>query len=399
MARIDEIINVNTTWNKTNIASSLERTTLKVWIYKGFQGNSALSGVELGADGARQLEPTYVLSSTGTDYFGSGRTSFSIAHLIKDYLRASLRYDANMIGSNSIWVDLQATLTIGGVTTIQASEHYLGVDGYQYAMDNQQDDKTIRISNTHVLKLDDKSVRIPVLAKDVESYAFINDGKVIISGSKDDFNNLEYASDSQVQYLRNISTNIDQFKDRILFENGIYENTRCLKEFEQDLDLMSVDKLHVELSDGTVDIITFENVCEEKYRPRKLVFVNKHGAFQELWFFANSKESIEVEKDYFNTYQRDLMLYPTNISRTNSVKQKLTLNSGYYPESNNVVFEELIQSQDVWLWADYQDDVSVNRYIPVNVKNKKLDFKNNLTDKVINYEIDIEYAFEKMRTY
>ncbi len=398
MARIDNLINVNTTWNKTDVASSLEKTTLKIWIYKGFQGNSASSGVALGADGARPLEPTYELSSTGTDYFGSKRTSFSIAHLIKDYLRSAL-YSYNVIGSNSIWVDIQATLTIGGVTTIQPSEHYLGVDGYSYAIDNQQEDKTIRISNTHVLKLEDRAVQIPVLANDVKSYSFIQDNKVVVSGTQDDFSNLEYSSESQVQYLKNMSTNIDNFRDRVIFSGGVYENNKCLKEIEQEVDLMNVDKLHIESGNGQVDIITFEDVCEEKYRPRKLVFINKWGAFQELWFFANSKESVEVDKDYFNTYQSDLMIYSTNISRTNSVKQKLTLNSGYYPENNNVVFEELLQSNDVWIWTDYQDDVTSNRYIPVNVKNKKLDFKNSLTDKVINYEIDIEYAFEKMRKY
>ena len=145
---------------------------------------------------------------------------------------------------------------------------------------------------------------------------------------------------------------------------------------------------------STTQVIEIDNVEECRYTESKLTFINKFGAFQDVWMLGNSKKAINVKSDTWN--RRNLItgggsFRPTTIKNTTNVNEKITLNSGFYPESNNVVFEELMQSNSVWLWD------GSNTY-PVIVKDSTFNFKDSNTDKLINYTINIEFASNKMMT-
>jgi hypothetical protein len=61
--------------------------------------------------------------------------------------------------------------------------------------------------------------------------------------------------------------------------------------------------------------------------------------------------------------------------------RKVTLHSGFYPESHNPVFEQLFYSLNVWLNGE-----------PVKVTSSSHKVKTQDNDKVIEYKVDFEYT-------
>ena len=65
----------------------------------------------------------------------------------------------------------------------------------------------------------------------------------------------------------------------------------------------------------------------------------------------------------------------------------MDLNTGYYPEDYNDVFKEMQLSEDAWIEID-------NQIIPVNITDSSFSYKTSLNDKLINYTIKIDFAFD-----
>jgi hypothetical protein len=53
------------------------------------------------------------------------------------------------------------------------------------------------------------------------------------------------------------------------------------------------------------------------------------------------------------------------------------------------VFRQLLLSDKVWIEINSQT-------LPVNIASSSLQFKTQLNDKLINYTIDVDYAFDKI---
>ena len=138
--------------------------------------------------------------------------------------------------------------------------------------------------------------------------------------------------------------------------------------------------------------INVNRVCENKYNPIKVTFVNKFGALQDLWFFKKRVESLSVRRDSF---KRNILTsggqYNTfkHAKRTLNVigNEKFTCNSGYVDEQMNEVFKELMLSEQIWATIDG----IVN---PIDVVSSELQYKTSLNDKLINFTIDFEYAYD-----
>ena len=360
MARIDNTINVNSSYSITASEVDLEGLKLSIWVYTGIQGDSALDSVALLANANRVLTPTYSLQATATLHDNAKVVEFEVSSLIKDFIESEL--DGTYNTTNTVWVDIQTTKVVAGLDFIQASQHFLAVDGYEYTRnDGVADiDKVIRLSNRHVLKLSASDIVVPVLKQQMVDYTFSKDGVTTSTGVVADFPD-SLLSNEQIVYLSN--------------------------------DSLEVDKLVI-TSDLGEETITIENVDECRYDETKLTFVNKFGAFQDVWFFKNSKRAVEVKSSKWNRRNKVVgggAYRPTALKNTTDVNEKISLNSGFYPENNNVVFEELMQSDSVWLWEGSDTH-------PVIVKDSSFDFKDSNTDKLINYTIKIEYAFNKMKT-
>ena len=148
--------------------------------------------------------------------------------------------------------------------------------------------------------------------------------------------------------------------------------------------------LYAEIETERID---FEEVCEPKYTPYKLSFINKKGVIEDVWFFKNSKLSLETKEE---GYRANLgTSYITNQHQYKTLykegKESLTLNSGFYTEDYNEVFKQLFLSERVW--------ISYNgKNLPCKVKDSGISFQDRLTEKTINYTINVEFAFDKINS-
>jgi len=362
-----------------NIASNnLTSAKIEIEIYSG------------GVNSTWQNNPQYTLTSTAINE----KVNFEISELIKDYIQAGFNgsYVKGKTGTEeeatTIYVDYQITSFISTGNTQLLSLGNRAFYGYGYFENgaNPQLLQGLLQSNTTILKLNDAPIRIPVDNENTNSVVFFNNNVVVYSWIPIVGANIE----DQLQYVTNGTDSADSFEQRVIDDGGTFEDNVCIEEFEDDFELYPVDRVLVSGVDG-IKVITVDNVDECKYTPYKLTFINKFGAYQDIWFFKNSKLNMKTTEERYksniltngtyNTYDPQIKLL------TKNGNQSLTLNSGYYPESNNEVFEQLFLSEKVWI--EYK-----TKTLGVNIESKTFNYKNSLTDGLINYTIDVSFAFD-----
>ena len=144
--------------------------------------------------------------------------------------------------------------------------------------------------------------------------------------------------------------------------------------------------------------------CTKYGSGTKIIFINKFGVQQDLWFFLKETKTLGRKNEGFKA---NTLTYPTtNNPATYSIsdapnkifnttaKQTFTLSSGYYPEQANQFFEQLLLSEYVWLERPQKTNPSSDEVIPVKVKTSSMAFKTSVNDRLIEYTIDFEEAFD-----
>jgi hypothetical protein len=126
-------------------------------------------------------------------------------------------------------------------------------------------------------------------------------------------------------------------------------------------------------------------LCEIKYTPVKVSFINKFGVIQDLVFFKKREDSFSTnQQDFKANILRNGTYLPHTGQKQIINKQasaKLKLNTGFYPEEFNEVFKQLQYSINYWI-----DDE------PAILTGSNFAFKTSVNDKLINYSFDFEYA-------
>ena len=388
MAVIDSIINTNSVFVINEIDIRNTHVKLEVFIYKGIQGNQAILNQRMenvATPNDRPIEPTYTLEATPAVINGDNVVSFDLAPLVRDYVESELDGDHNT--ENAVWVDTQATIqrvVYNGIpsTLIPPSKSYLGLSGYEYVILKRNIDLNVRyseslISNRHILQSKGEQIVVPILRSLADGYIFFDANDVELSTHITDGVDISDSDDSSEQIIL-YKSNLGDEPVRLYL--GVEPSPPVFGEPILTLDPNAT--------------ITIDQICQGRYDHTKLTFVNSYGAFQDVWFFANQKRQLKVKADSWN--RRNLVVgggayRPTTVRNVQKVNETITLNSGFYPESNNVVFEELMQSNDVWVTVD-------GFTYPIIIKDSSFNFKDSNTDKTINYTIQFEYAFNKMKS-
>lgn len=143
--------------------------------------------------------------------------------------------------------------------------------------------------------------------------------------------------------------------------------------------------------------------CTKYGDGRRIVFINKYGVQQDLWFFLKETKTLNRRNE---NYKTNILTYPsTNNPATYSIsnapnrvfnttaKQKFTLSSGYYPQGANNFFEELLLSEHVWLERPNKA-TGTDEVVPVKVTKSSIAFKTSVNDRLIDYTIEFEEAFD-----
>jgi hypothetical protein len=131
--------------------------------------------------------------------------------------------------------------------------------------------------------------------------------------------------------------------------------------------------------------IYFLNGDDCLYTPIKCSFVNSKGGWQYLTFFKARTDSYEVKSKGFNLLADAVDYNPLRGQKKEfnfNLMQSVRLNTGWVDENTIELLVELMTSETILLDNE-----------PAVLKDKSLQKKTRLKDKMINYEMNFEYSF------
>lgn len=140
--------------------------------------------------------------------------------------------------------------------------------------------------------------------------------------------------------------------------------------------------------------VTINRTCDPKYTPIKVTFVNKFGALQDIYF---DKKSVNKYSTTSENFKRNIIGIDGSYSTTRhqsfnknfSMTESITLNTGFVSEQMNEVVNQLTLSP--YIWGEINSEI-----IPLKIVTTDQTRKTHLNDKLINYTIEFEYAFDSI---
>ena len=153
---------------------------------------------------------------------------------------------------------------------------------------------------------------------------------------------------------------------------------------------------------ATDDIKITRINCSKYGNGREIVFINKYGSQQDLWFSLKETQNLSRKNENYKSntlYYDDSPPYyqisdsPVKTFNTNA-KKTYSLNSGYYPEGAAEYFEQLLLSEYVWMKVYRKENPASELTIPVRVKSSSIELKTSVNNRLINYTIEFEDAFD-----
>jgi len=336
--------------------------------------------------------PVYSLKKNSINQFSNTAIFFELSELIKDYIDITFNGDYN---GQAVWFKEIQTVYNASNTVIftGAANTQLALDGYWYFEEPQTATPSALISNRELFVLEDNAFRIPIYINNTPTVVFYKDGVAIASEtftpSPESANQIKYVS------IYGDDFNYDTFQERVVETGGTFEDNYCIESFFNKFSIGAVDKITISDSNGIETIKV--NVIEEcKYEPKKVTFINKFGALQDMYFFKKAVEQMTIEKE---SYKSNIISSTGTYNSYNHVnrdfnivgKESITLSSGFLSEEYNEVFKQMMLSEKVWVTNILESGEQV---LPINVKTSDITYKTSLNDKLVEYTIEFDKSFD-----
>jgi hypothetical protein len=360
--------------------ANIVNATLNLWIYTGDFGTRD------------EANPNYVIykeSKVNEDII-----VFEIGELVRDYTEVLFSGDYTSI-QQSAWAEWQMIRTYDDATvdtTLVGSA--ISFNGYGYFEDgiNPQLSDDVLISNTNIFHNCPKSIDfglyIPILAGSdgATEVTYLNSSGSVIRTealSYDSFANLTADNASYTADGAFLTADMTIIKD---------SSSEATTEIEVPFDTRTIKIL---LSDGSYKILHIKCIDCSKYDPYKLSFVNKFGVVQDLWFDKKRVDSLDVQKDSFK--RNILNISSTGVDYSINTAQmmphnvmgnrRLIMNTGFVTDDHNEVIQQLMLTESAWIHED-------GEVIPVVPKTTSFTYKTTTDDKLINFTVEFDYAFD-----
>ena len=384
-------INVRSPYYVKASNASLASATLSLYIYTGTFTTD---------------KGTAKYTITKNEISSNNYVVFEIAELVRDYL--DIEFDGEY-DSQTVWVEADIemfdAINGGGSSLGTTSTDYIALDGYGYFEDgiNSELSRTYLQSNKEIFRPDDQNVRVPVFTEDTSSVSFLYKGEVkrvqAVSSSTNTNGQIDYITVSGAD-------NTDSYKERVLADGGTLEDNSLLDAFLEGADVGLVDELYINSASGTQVVKISTEPCS-KYEPYKVTFINKFGALQDMYFSLKSIESLNTTGETYKANAVDFgtLTYDTykpQVAQYNKLgKESITLNTNYLSEDYNEVIKQLMMSEQVWLTRldnPAPDSNNLETVLAVIPKTQSVTYKTSLNDRLVQYTVDFDYAFDKINT-
>ena len=125
--------------------------------------------------------------------------------------------------------------------------------------------------------------------------------------------------------------------------------------------------------------------------------MNQYGVVQDLWFFKRRDEKVQISKGNYlqNTIKQSATGVSYSLNQASQVPtdfkvtKSLKLNTGFIDEQYNEIIQELMLTESAWIHED-------SNVYPILPTTSSLDYKTQLNDKLINFTVDFEYAYNEI---
>jgi hypothetical protein len=160
---------------------------------------------------------------------------------------------------------------------------------------------------------------------------------------------------------------------------------------------VGADTYDVELtyaSGATTIIATYKIICEPKYTPYQIAFINRFGVADFITFFKRSDERGNFTQDsYQKSIYNDGFTVPSlevgkytsfNVNSRNS----LTLNTGFVDQDYDETIKDILMSEYVAVLEN-------GNWIAVQPERGSIEYQKHINQKLINYTLTFNYAFDE----
>jgi len=321
--------------------------------------------------------------------------TFELSKLIRDYMIT----EYNNYATDTLWIETVVVIyNSSGTTVSTTTTNYLAIDGYGYFEDGINPRSTeyttpmVLQDNTSIYYNDGDDIKIPIYAEaatvtavlDTDAGANVNWNEANVFWDTYDVNWGDGDEDQEITDNGNTNQKIQYI---------ILTDT----EYLSDGDTVTISSDNANYPDDVV--ITLRKVCEPKYSPLNIIFYNKYGALQNMWFFKKSTTDINITSE---TFKNNIIDFdnsggsPTySLSKHQEKKfiangkESITISTGFYPEDHNEIVRQMMLSEQVWVYDG-------TNTLPINLKSNSLQFKKSVNDKLISYTVEFDYAFDKI---
>lgn len=337
-------------------------------------------------------EVTYTVTKTPLSNQQGNYVVTEISELIRDYLYTEFYNDAQ----DAVWVKVDSSIDYGEASPVLSSDTFLAFDGFGYfeegANPRQSTDPTqtsytpmVLQTNMTVYFVRGRDIKIPYFSETVPTVTTdIIDGK---------WNGNEEFWSVEDQNWNDVTTSIitsdsSDSADKIQY-------LILTSEFAETGDEITFTST---VGNSQVQTIKLVEICEPKYDKYRSVFYNKFGALQSFWFTHKSKLKTNTKSDKYNSNLIDAsgssVTYDTtrhNVKRFRVVaNQSITVNTALLDDTQNEPLEELFMSEQVWL------EKTEGGALPVILKTQNVTRKTGVNDKIIQYSVDFDFAYNKI---
>ena len=364
-------------WVNVN-ENGISYAILKLYVYTGNSSNVPST-------------PTYTIRKSALS--GQDNVYFEVSELVRDELDTIFDGDYN---GQAVWVRVETFgYDVDGDEIGNDTDTIIAFDGYNYFEEQGADENNIMITNRELFVLEDNTFRLPIYTGlNAPTVVFYKDGEIIASErftyDQDSSNQIKYVS------IYGDDVNWDTFEERVLEDGGVdFENSVCLQSFFNNYSIGAVDKIEVSGSGEKIQTIKVKVLEECKYEPKKVTFINKFGALQDIYFFKKSVEKMNVKKESYkanilNADKTYNISSHTNRDFNITAKESITMSSGFLSEEYNEVFKQMMLSEKVWITNIIKTGEQV---LPINVKTSNITYKTSLNDRLVDYTFDFDYSF------
>lgn len=151
----------------------------------------------------------------------------------------------------------------------------------------------------------------------------------------------------------------------------------------------AIDDEYIEIT-YNLETITLLITDECRYTPYDINFLNKEGEQQVFTMFKKRTDNLSITSEEFQSDRGQPLAGAHQFVKYNvQARKDFKLNSGFVSEDINETITQIMLSSRVWI---NENDILT----PINVKGKSLEYKTRQADRLINYELSFEYAFNEI---